>query len=84
MFFIDPHHKAFQPIRNQFMTQGFHHIWYTLDEAAQIIASCEERLLKVNTITKPFTVAEIQEGILKDHLCEDDYLAPHKVNANRL
>ena len=82
MFFIDPHHKAFQPIRNQFM--GFRRIWYTLDEAAQIITSCEERLLKANTITKPFTVAEIQGGILKDHLCDDDYLAPHKVNANRL
>ena len=65
------------------MTQGFCCVWYTPDEAAQIIASCEERLLKANTITKPFTVAEIQGGILKDHLCEDDYLMPHKVNANR-
>ena len=66
------------------MTQGFHRIWYTLDEAAQIITSCEERLLKTNTITKLFTVVEIQGGILKEHLCDDDYLAPHKVIAYRL
>ena len=29
-------------IKNQFMTQGFRCIWYTPDEAAQIITSCEE------------------------------------------
>ena len=66
------------------MTQGFRRIWYTPDEAAQIITSCEERLLKANIITKLFTVVEIQGGILKEHLCDDDYLAPHKVIVNRL
>ena len=29
---------------------------------------------------EPFTLAEIQGGILKDHLMEEDYLAPHKVD----
>ena len=66
------------------MTQSFRRIWYTPDEAAQIITSCEERLLKANIITKLFIVAEIQGGILKEHLCDDDYLAPHKVIVNRL
>ena len=59
--------------------QGFHHILSTPDEVAQIIASCEERLMKANVITQPFTVAKIQGGILKNHLIDEDYLAPHKV-----
>ena len=49
------------------------------DEVAQIITSCEERLLKNKVIAEPFTVAEIQGGILKKYLIEEDYLAPHKV-----
>ena len=49
------------------------------DEVAQIIASCEEQLLKSKVITAPFTAAEIQGGILKEHLIKEDYLAPHKV-----
>ena len=44
--------------------------------------SCEERLMKNNVINKSFTVAEIQGGVLKTHLIEDDYLAPHKVINN--
>ena len=50
------------------------------DEAVQIIAHCEERLLKAKIITEPFIVAEIQGGILKEYLTDEDYLAPHKVN----
>ena len=50
------------------------------DKAAQIIAHCEERLIKAKVITEPFSVAEIQGGILKEHLTDEDYLAPHKVN----
>ena len=50
------------------------------DEAAQIIAHCEERLIKAKIITEPFSVAEIQGGILKEHFTDKDYLAPHKVN----
>ena len=50
------------------------------DEAAQIIAHCEERLLKVKIITEPFSMAEIQGGILKVYLTDEDCLAPHKVN----
>ena len=44
--------------------------------------SCEERLMKNSVINKPFTVAEIQGGVLKTHLIDEDYLAPHKVINN--
>ena len=60
--------------------QGFRHIWFTPNEAAQIITTCEERLLASHIITAAFSMAEIQGGILKDHLVEDDYLAPKKVS----
>ena len=60
--------------------QGFKWILYTPDEAAQIIASCEGRLLKTGTIKEPFTATEIQGGILKEYLIEDDYIAPYQVN----
>ena len=50
------------------------------DEAAQIIAHYEEQLLKAKIITEPFSVAEIQGGILKEYLTNEDYLAPHKVD----
>ena len=60
--------------------QGFKWILYMPDEAAQIIASCEGRLLKVGTIKEPFTATEIQGGILKEYLIEDDYIAPYQVN----
>ena len=60
--------------------QGFKWILYTPDEAAEIIASCEGRLLKAGTIKEPFTAMEIQGGILKEYLTEDDYMAPYQVN----
>ena len=44
-----------------------------------MITACEERLLKAKTIDVPFTVAEIQGGILKEHLIEEDYAAPTQV-----
>ena len=53
---------------------------FTPDEAAQIIAQCEERLMKANIISQPFTATEIQGGILKEYLQDEDYLAPYKVN----
>ena len=59
--------------------QGFWHILFSPDEVAQIIAHCEERLMKANIISQPFTVAKIQGGVLKDHLQDKDYLALHKV-----
>ena len=49
------------------------------DEVAQVIAHCEEHLMRDKTITRPFIVTEIQGGILKDLLTEEVYLAPHKV-----
>ena len=49
------------------------------DEAAQVITHCEECLIKAKVIMEPFTITEIQGGILKDYLTEEDYLAPHKV-----
>ena len=63
----------------KFNLQGFKRILFTPDEVAQIISSCEECLMKNNVITKPFTVAEIQGCVLKTHLIEEDYSAPHKV-----
>ena len=60
--------------------QGFKRILYTLDEAAEIIASCEGQMLKADTIKEPFTAMEIQGGILKEYLTEDDYMAPYQVN----
>ena len=53
---------------------------FTPDEAAQIIAQCEERLMKANIISQPFTATEIQGGILKEYLQDENYLAPYKVN----
>ena len=50
------------------------------DEAAQIIMACEERLLAAHTITAPFTMADIQVGILKEYLIEEDYQVPNKVS----
>ena len=50
------------------------------DEVAQIIAHCEECLIKAKIITGPFSATEIQGGILKEYLIDDDCLAPQKVN----
>ena len=65
--------------KGDILLQGFHRIWFTPDEVAQVIAVCEERLLKTKTIAAPFTVADIQGGILKQYLIEEDYLAPSQV-----
>ena len=54
------------------------------DEAAEIIAQCEERLIQKKVITEPFTATQIQGGILKEYLIEEDYLAPQKVNSTNL
>ena len=51
-----------------------------LDEVAQIIAHCEECLIKAEIITGPFSATEIQGGILREYLIDDDYLASQKVN----
>ena len=51
---------------------------FTPDKVAQIIAQCEERLMKANIISQPFTATEIQGGILKEYLQDEDYLAPYK------
>ena len=47
---------------------------------AQIIAACEERLLKAKVIDALFTVADIQGGILKENLSEEDYAALTQVS----
>ena len=60
--------------------KGFKWILYTPDEVVEIIASCEGRLLKAGTIKESFTATEIQGGILKKYLTEDDYMAPYQVN----
>ena len=52
---------------------------FTSDEAAQIIDQCKERFMKANIISQPFTATEIQGGILKEYLQDEDYLAPYKV-----
>ena len=48
-------------------------------EVAQIIVACGERLLKDKVIDASFTVAKIQGGVVKQHLIDEDYLAPVKV-----
>ena len=45
-----------------------------------MMASCEARLLKQKIIPGPFTAKEIAEGALQDHLTQEDYDAPLKVN----
>ena len=35
--------------------------------------------MKANIISQPFTATEIQGGILKEYLQDEDYLAPYKV-----
>ena len=60
--------------------QGFKRILFSPDEVTQVIAACEERLLKTKVIGAPFSVAEIQGGILKQHLIDEDYTAPLMVN----
>ena len=60
--------------------QGFRCIFYMPDEAAQIISHCEECQIKAKIITGPFSATEIQGGILKEYLIDEDYLAPQKVN----
>ena len=64
---------------NKLFFQGFKRIFFTPDEVAQIISACEERLLQDKVITAPFTATEIQGGILKQYLIDDDYTAPLKV-----
>ena len=60
----------------------FYKIFFTPDEAAQIISCCEERLLANKTITDGFTAADIQGGVLKEHLIPEDYLALQKITFN--
>ena len=60
--------------------QGFRCIFYMPDEVEQIIAHCKECLIKAKIITGPFSATEIQGGILKEYLIDEDYLAPQKVN----
>ena len=49
-------------------------------EAAHIIATCENRLLAAKIIDRPFSVADIREGMLKGHLTMEDYRAPLEVS----
>ena len=44
------------------------------------MASCEARLLKQKIISGPFTAKEIAEEALWDHLTQEDFDAPLKVN----
>ena len=59
--------------------QGFKKNFYTLDEAAEVIAACEEQLIQFGEQTMAFTPDELWEGILKEMLHEEDYLAPQQV-----
>ena len=49
-------------------------------EVGEVMASCEARLLKQKIISGPFTAKEIAEGALWDHLTQEDYDTPLKVN----
>ena len=48
-------------------------------EVGEVMASCEARLLKAKTISQPFTAKEIAEGALQEHLTQEDYNTPLKV-----
>ena len=69
-------------ILKKFGIQDFTRVFLTPDEAAQIISCCEEWLLTNKMITDRFMAADIQEGVLKEHLIPEDCLAPQKVNFN--
>ena len=51
-------------------------MFFMPDEAAEIIAQCEQRLIQKKIITKRFTATQIRGGILKEYIIEEDYLAP--------
>ena len=59
--------------------QGFNHFLYTPMEVGEVMASCEARLLKAKTISRPFTAKEIAEEALWEHLTQEDYDTPLKV-----
>ena len=63
----------------QYEIQGFEWFLYTPMEAGEVMASCEARLLKAKTISRPFMAKEIAEGALWEHLTQEDYDAPLKV-----
>ena len=42
-------------------------------EAAHIIAACENQLLAAKIIDRPFLVADIHGGVLKEHLTMEHY-----------
>ena len=45
-----------------------------------IIAACENQLLAAKIIDRPFSVADIHGGMLKEHLTMEDYRAPCEVS----
>ena len=49
-------------------------------EVGEVMASCEAQLLRQKIISGPFTAKEIAEGALQDHLTQEDYDTPLKVN----
>ena len=69
-------------IDTKFGIQGFTRVFFTLHEAVQIISCCEEQLLTNKMITDRFSAADIQGGVLKEHLMPEDYLAPQEVTFN--
>ena len=60
--------------------QGFKHFLYTPVEEGEVMASCEAWLLNQKVISEPFTVKQIAEGALQNHLTQEDYKALLKVN----
>ena len=64
--------------------QGFKNFLYTPLEVGEVMASCEAQLLKQEIISSPFTAKEIAEGALWDHLTQEDYDTPLKVNITLL
>ena len=45
----------------------------------KLLPTAKNAWLKLKIITGPFSATEIQGGILKEYLIDDDYLAPQKV-----
>ena len=59
---------------------GFKHFLYMPLEVGEVMASCEAQLLRQKIISGPFTAKDIADGALQDHLTQEDYNAPMKVN----
>ena len=60
------------------------HVFFTPDEAVQVINKCKEHLIKEGVCTTPFSVHKIRGGALKDVLIPTNHMAPMEVKIIKL